>query len=49
MGWLDEYAFKAEEKSDADLVLAERMYRQLARHLIESGTGAVSLFGTIKE
>ena len=49
MEWLDEYAFKAEEKLDADLVLAERVYRRLARHLIESGTGAVSLFGTIKE
>ena len=49
MQWLDEYAFKAEEKLDADSDLAERVYRRLARRLIESGTGAVSLFGTIKE
>lgn len=49
MEWLNEYAFKAEEKLDADPGLAERVYRRLARRLIESGTGAVSLFGTIKE
>jgi len=49
MKWLDEYAFKAEEKLDADSDLAERVYRRLARRLIENGTGAVSLFGTIKE
>ena len=49
MEWLNEYAFKAEEKLDADSDLAERVYRRLARRLIESGTGAVSLFGTIKE
>ena len=49
MEWLNEYAFKAEEKLDADLDLAERVYRRLAQRLIESGTGAVSLFGTIKE
>jgi guanine deaminase len=49
MKWLDEYAYKAEEKLDADSVLAERVYRRLAQRLIESGTGAVSLFGTIKE
>ena len=49
MEWLNEYAFKAEESLDADADLAERVYRRLARRLIESGTGAVSLFGTIKE
>ena len=49
MEWLNEYAFKAEEKLDADSDLAERVYRRLARRLIEGGTGAVSLFGTIKE
>lgn len=49
MEWLNEYAFKAEEKLDADPGLAERVYRRLARRLIEGGTGAVSLFGTIKE
>ena len=49
MEWLDEYAFKAEEKLDADSDLAQRVYYRLARRLIENGTGAVSLFGTIKE
>jgi guanine deaminase len=49
MKWLDEYAFRAEEKLDADPDLAVRVYRRLARRLIEGGTGAVSLFGTIKE
>ena len=49
MEWLNEYGFKAEEKLDADSDLAERVYRRLARRLIEGGTGAVSLFGTIKE
>jgi len=49
MEWLDQYAFKAEEKLDADSDLAERVYRRLARRLIENGTGAVSLFGTIEE
>lgn len=49
MKWLNEYAYKAEEKLDADSDLAERVYRRLAQRLIESGTGAVSLFGTIKE
>lgn len=49
MEWLNEYAFKAEEKLDANPDLAERVYRRLARRLIEGGTGAVSLFGTIKE
>ena len=49
MEWLNEYAFRAEEKLDADSDLAERVYRRLAQRLIEGGTGAVSLFGTIKE
>lgn len=49
MEWLNKYAFKAEEKLDADPDLAERVYRRLARRLLENGTGAVSLFGTIKE
>ena len=48
MEWLNEYAFKAEEKLEADSDLAERVYRRLARRLIENGTGAVSLFGTIE-
>lgn len=49
MEWLNDYAFKAEEKLDADPGLAERVYRRLARRLVENGTGAVSLFGTIGE
>ena len=48
MQWLDEYAFKAEERLDADPQLAERVYEKLAHKLIEHGTSAVLLFGTIK-
>ncbi|KAI0632347.1 Metallo-dependent hydrolase [Trametes polyzona] len=47
MEWLNEYAFKAEERLDADPMLAERVYRRLAERLLEHGTGAVLLFGTI--
>jgi guanine deaminase len=49
MQWLDEYAFKAEERMDADPVLAHNVYQRLAQKLIENGTGAVLLFGTLKE
>lgn len=49
MEWLNEYAFKAEERIDADLELAKRVYTRLAERLVEQGTGAVLLFGTIKE
>lgn len=49
MEWLNEYAFKAEEKLDASPVLARSVYQRLAERLIEKGTGAVLLFGTIKE
>ncbi|KZT23473.1 Metallo-dependent hydrolase [Neolentinus lepideus HHB14362 ss-1] len=49
MQWLDEYAYKAEEKLDADLGLAKEVYSKLAQRLIDCGTGAVLLFGTIKE
>lgn len=48
MKWLDEYAFKAEERLDADPVLARKVYTQLAKRLIQNGTGSVLLFGTIK-
>lgn len=48
MEWLNEYAFKAEESLDADPTLAERVYKRLATRLVEHGTGAVLLFGTIK-
>lgn len=49
MQWLDEYALKAEERLDADPVLARNVYQRLAKRLVENGTGAVLLFGTIKE
>lgn len=49
MQWLDEYAFKAEERLDSDPVLARKVYTRLADRLVENGTGTVLLFGTIKE
>ena len=49
MEWLNHYAFKAEEKLDSDPLLARKVYKCLANRLIELGTGAVLLFGTIKE
>ena len=49
MKWLDEYAFKAEERVDTDPALAHKVYTRLAQRLVEHGTGAVLLFGTIKE
>lgn len=49
MQWLDRYTFKAEESLDNDVTLARSVYEHLARRLIELGTGAVLLFGTIKE
>ena len=49
MQWLDEYAFKAEESLDANPTLARKVYERLADRLIENGTAAVLLFGTIKE
>ncbi|QRV86670.1 amidohydrolase family protein [Ceratobasidium sp. AG-Ba] len=47
--WLDEYAYKAEERLDADPELAKKVYFRLAQRLAENGTGAVLAFGTIKE
>jgi guanine deaminase len=49
MEWLNKYALKAEERLDSDPILAERLYRKLAQRLVENGTGAVLLFGTIKK
>ncbi|EDR13170.1 uncharacterized protein LACBIDRAFT_188306 [Laccaria bicolor S238N-H82] len=49
MQWLDEYALKAEERLDADKILAKRVYERLAHRLLQNGTGTVMLFGTIKE
>lgn len=48
MQWLNEYAYKAEERLDADPELANRVYSRLAERLLEAGTGAVLAFGTIK-
>ncbi|KAG8968849.1 hypothetical protein FRC05_001335 [Tulasnella sp. 425] len=48
MKWLNEYAYKAEERLDADPELANRVYARLAERLLEAGTGAVLAFGTIK-
>jgi len=49
MQWLDEYALRAEERLDADKILAKRVYERLARRLLQNGTGTVMLFGTIEE
>ena len=49
MEWLNECAFKAEESLDQDADLARRIYTRLGERLVENGTGAVLLFGTIKE
>ena len=50
MEWLNEYAFTAEEQIDQDPNgLALRVYTRLAKRLIQAGTGAALLFGTIQE
>ncbi|KAH7919244.1 Metallo-dependent hydrolase [Leucogyrophana mollusca] len=49
MQWLDEYAYRSEERVDADPVLARKVYKRLAERLVEAGTGAILLFGTIKK
>ncbi|KAJ3566473.1 hypothetical protein NP233_g6983 [Leucocoprinus birnbaumii] len=49
MQWLDTYILKSEEQLDSDHNLARKVYRKLARRLLTNGTGAVLLFGTIKE
>jgi guanine deaminase len=49
MQWLDKYALKAEHRIDANSDLAVKLYTRLANRLKENGTGAVLLFGTIKE
>lgn len=48
MEWLNKYAFEAEDRLDADSQLAMKVYRRLAGRLVEHGTGAVLLFGTIR-
>jgi guanine deaminase len=47
MEWLDRYAYRAEERMDADPELAERVYRRLVRRMSREGTGAGVVFGTI--
>ncbi|CAE6416625.1 unnamed protein product [Rhizoctonia solani] len=54
--WLDEYAYRAEERLDSDPELARKacygvalVYLRLAQRLAENGTGAVLAFGTINE
>lgn len=49
MEWLDKYALKAESRLDGNPDLAHKLYTRLANRLKENGTGAVLLFGTIKE
>lgn len=49
MEWLDKYAYGAEERIDSSPILARRVYGRLATRLLENGTGAVVLFGTINE
>lgn len=40
MQWLNEYAFKAEVRVDADEGLARRVYERLGQRMLENGTGA---------
>ncbi|CED83271.1 Atrazine chlorohydrolase/guanine deaminase [Phaffia rhodozyma] len=47
MEWLERYAFRAEQRIDGDKELAERVYERLGRRMIEVGTGAALVFGTI--
>ena len=49
MQWLDTYALKSEARMDENPNLARRVYARLATRLKEYGTGAVLLFGTLKE
>ncbi|KZS93428.1 Metallo-dependent hydrolase [Sistotremastrum niveocremeum HHB9708] len=49
MRWLDEYAYKAEERLDKDPALARAVYCRLAQRLVENGTTSTLLFGTIGE
>jgi guanine deaminase len=49
MQWLDTYTLKSEEQLDSNSDLARNVYQKLARRLLRNGTGAVLLFGTIKE
>lgn len=47
LDWLEKYAYQAEEKLDNNIELAEIVYKRLAQKLVEHGTGAVLMFGTI--
>lgn len=43
----EKHAFQAEKKIDGDITLAQQVYKQLCRQLIENGVGTTLLFGTI--
>lgn len=45
--WLHQYAFKAEASLDSNSSLARKVYRRLGHRLVQAGTGAVCLFGTL--
>nr|WRH23602.1 guanine deaminase [Naematelia aurantialba] len=47
MQWLDRYAYRAEERVDADPQLAKRVYGRLCERLVAAGTGCVSFFGSL--
>ena len=49
MEWLIQYAYKAEQRLDADPQLATTVYTALADRLVRSGTGCILGFGTIRE
>ncbi|BGP26031.1 guanine deaminase [Rhodotorula toruloides] len=47
MEWLEAYTFAAELRIDRDPVHAQRVYKRLVQRLLENGTTAASVFGTI--
>ncbi|BGP33601.1 hypothetical protein JCM10296v2_005405 [Rhodotorula toruloides] len=47
MEWLEAYTFAAESRIDKDPAHAQRVYRKLVQRLLENGTTAASVFGTI--
>lgn len=48
MEWLEHYTFASEARIDADPAgLGQRVYSKLVQRMIESGTTAASVFGTL--
>ncbi|BGO93163.1 hypothetical protein NBRC10512_007585 [Rhodotorula toruloides] len=47
MEWLEAYTFAAESRIDKDPAYAQRVYQKLVQRLLENGTTAASVFGTI--